>query len=355
MTEAGTTGVEQVPERLDENTEVSVNQETAVDSRPPWKEALEVRGAVLLVQPEGEILYMTEAAREALESLGVGAPGHVRDLPLQLREALASTREEMQEAPPGLVELTKGLWGVRLPMKEVDPEWLRGMAEAEQMAAVGELAATVAQEIGGPNTSIQVMVDHLLESPLGRGEAERAALKRVLTQTERITRLTRQLIALADPGRPHLIPLDVNEIVESACELMEGSFAAWQIDLQADLRAGFTRAMGDRNHLLQVLINLLLNARGALQAWTGQRLVRVRTQENGDRVYLHVEDSGPGIPPEDATRIFLPFVSTTGGTGMGLFLTRQVLVEQGGGIRVHPKGELGGATFTVYLEKATDD
>jgi two-component system nitrogen regulation sensor histidine kinase NtrY len=68
-----------------------------------------------------------------------------------------------------------------------------------------------------------------------------------------------------------------------------------------------------------------------------------------------VQDSGPGSPPEDVSRIFLPFVSTTGGTGMGLFLTRQVLVEMGGGIRVRPKGELGGATFTVYLDKATDD
>jgi signal transduction histidine kinase len=136
---------------------------------------------------------------------------------------------------------------------------------------------------------------------------------------------------------------------------MESSLTSWEIELLPDFRAGMIRAVGDRNHLLQVLVNLLLNARGALQSWTGQRMVRVRTEANADRVYLHVEDSGPGIPPEDASRIFLPFVSTTGGTGMGLFLTRQVLVEQGGGIRVNPKGELGGATFTVYLDKATDD
>lgn len=342
-------------EQLEETGGFSMNEEERPGPASPWQEAQGEVGAVLLIQPEGEILFMTDTAREALESLGVGAPAHVRDLPPQLREALTGTGAEAEAAPPRLRQLVDGLWGVQLPMKEVDPEWLRGMAEAEQMAAVGQLAATVAQEIGGPNTSIQVTVDHLLESPMGKGEAERAALKKVLTQTERITRLTRQLIALADPGRPHLVPLEVNEIVEGACELMESSFASWNIELQPDLRAGFTKAMGDRNHLLQVLINLLLNARGALQSWTGQRLVRVRTQSNGDRVYLHVEDSGPGIPPEDASRIFLPFVSTTGGTGMGLFLTRQVLVEQGGGIRVHPKGDLGGATFTVYLEKAIDD
>jgi signal transduction histidine kinase len=319
------------------------------------REVLEGAGGILLLQPNGEIFFINQAAREALESLGVGTPTHLSDLPPQFQSALASTGEDVGAENPRLRELMQGVWGVQLPMRELDPEWLSGMAEAEQMAAVGQLAATVAQEIGGPNTSIQVTVDHLLEGRLGQSEVERKALRQILSQTERITRLTRQLIALADPGRPHLTALDVNEIVEGACELMESSFTSSEIDLQPDFRAGVIQAVGDKNHLLQSLVNLLLNARGALQAWTGQRVVRVRTEANADRVYLHVEDSGPGIAPEDASRIFLPFVSTTGGTGMGLFLTRQVLVEQGGGIRVHPKGELGGATFTVFLDKATDD
>jgi signal transduction histidine kinase len=240
-------------------------------------------------------------------------------------------------------------------MGELDPEWLRGMVEAEQMAAVGQLATTVAQEIGGPNTSIQVAVDHLLEGPLGESAAESAALKKVLDQTERITKLTRQLISLADPGRAKLEPLDVNEIVESALELLERSFSVREIGLEADFKAGPVTALADRNHLLQALVNLLLNARGALQSWKGERRVTVRTEANTDRVYLHVEDTGPGIAPEDASRIFLPFVSTTGGTGMGLFLTRQILVEQRGGIRVQPRNDLGGATFTIYLEIASDE
>jgi signal transduction histidine kinase len=312
-------------------------------------------GGILLLQEDGRILSIDETAREALERLGVGIPSHVRDLPPQLQSALASTAREVREDERRARKLLDGVWGVQLPVRELDPEWLSGMAEAEQMAAVGQLAATVAQEIGGPNTAIQVTVDHLLEGAMGKSDSERSALRKILAQTERITRLTRQLIALADPGRPHLTTVDVNEIVEGACELMESSFASWKIDLQPDLRAGIIQAVGDKNHLLQVLVNLLLNARGALQAWTGQRVVRVRTEANADRVYLHVEDSGPGVSPEDVSRIFLPFVSTTGGTGMGLFLTRQVLVEQGGGIRVTPRGELGGATFTVYLDKATDD
>ena len=320
-------------------------------------EALEQSpGALLLLGEEGEILFVNEAAREVLSSLGVPAPTRVDDLPPQLQAAVRASAQEVGKRPPEkLRQLVKGLWGVQLPVRELDPDWLRGMVEAEQMAAVGQMAATVAQEIGGPNTSIQVAVDRLLACPLALGEQEQTVLRQVLTQTERITRLTRQLIALADPGRPQVVSVDVNEIAASACELMEGSFSSRGITIEAELEQGPVRAIADRNHLLQALVNLLLNARNALQAWTGELRVRVRTEGNADRVNLHVEDSGPGIPPEDVSRIFLPFVSTTGGTGMGLFLTRQILVEQRGGIKVQPRNGLGGATFTVYLEKAIDD
>lgn len=313
----------------------------------------EVR-AVILLDAEQRIVYVNPPAQEALALMGAESPRTIWDLPAQLQPAVQANRPSVA---PGaeMRELAEGLWGVYLPMRELDPEWLRGMVEAEQMAAVGQLAATVAQQIGGPNTSIQVAVDHLLDG-CGPGQEEsKEILRQVLNQTERITRLTRQLIALADPGRPRLESVDLNEIAGSACELMESSFHARDIDCSWELGEGRVRALADRNHLLQALVNLLLNARTALQGWSGKRLVRIRSETNAERVYLHVEDSGPGIAAEDASRIFLPFISTTGGTGMGLFLTRQILVEQRGGIRVKSPNELGGSTFTVFLEKATDD
>ena len=313
----------------------------------------EVR-AVILLDAEERVVYLNPPARDALARMGVENPRTLWDLPAQLQPAIRAGQPG--EVPiPEVKGLADGLWGVYLPMRELDPDWVRGMVEAEQMAAVGQLAATVAQEIGGPNTSIQVAVDHLLDGCGTEHQETKETLNQVLSQTERITRLTRQLIALADPGRTRLEAIDLNELAESACELMESSFMARDIECTWDLGVGPVRAMADRNHLLQALVNILLNARSALQSWTGDRSVKIRSEANAERVYLHVEDSGPGIPPEDLSRVFLPFVSTTGGTGMGLFLTRQILVEQRGGIRVKSPNELGGATFTVYLEKATDD
>jgi len=310
--------------------------------------------AVVLLDSDERIVYVTPPAREALARLGVENPRTLWDLPSQLQPAIQASRPT-GGGDPDTRALTDGLWGVYLPVRELDPEWLRSMVEAEQMAAVGQLAATVAQEIGGPNTSIQVAVDHLIDGCGPGDEGKKGTLEQVLKQTERITRLTRQLIALADPGHQRLETLNLNEVAESACELMESSMKERGIDCRWDLSETPVLARADRNHLLQALVNLLLNARTALQGWTGERRVRLRSVANTERVYLHVEDSGPGIPPEDLSRVFMPFVSTTGGTGMGLFLTRQILVEQGGGIRVKSPNEMGGATFTMYLEKATDD
>lgn len=310
--------------------------------------------AVVLLDSEQRVVYVNPPAKEALDRMGVENPRTLWDLPVQLQPAIEASRPPLG-GPTELKGLAEGLWGVYLPVRELDPDWLRSMVEAEQMAAVGQLAATVAQEIGGPNTSIQVAVDHLIDGCGAEDAEKKKALEKLFSQTERITRLTRQLIALADPGHSRLENVDLNEIADSACELMQSSFEERGVTCTWDLEAPPVKALADRNHLLQAVVNLLFNARTALQSWQGERRVNIRSESNGDRVYLHVEDSGPGIPPDDLSRIFLPFVSTTGGTGMGLFLTRQILVEQRGGIKVKSPNNLGGATFTVNLEKATDE
>ena len=310
--------------------------------------------AVVLLDSEQRVVYVNPPAKEALDRMGIENPRTLWDLPAELQPAIQASQPPL-DSPSEKTGLADGLWGVYLPVRELDPDWLRSMVEAEQMAAVGQLAATVAQEIGGPNTSIQVAVDHLIDGCGPEDAEKKRTLEQLLNQTERITRLTRQLIALADPGYSRLEAVDLNEIADSACELMKRSFEERGVTCSWDLDGPPVKALADRNHLLQAVVNLLFNARAALQSWQGERRVNIRSESNGDRVYLHVEDSGPGIPPDDLSRIFLPFVSTTGGTGMGLFLTRQILVEQRGGIKVKSPNTMGGATFTVHLEKATDE
>ncbi len=313
---------------------------------------------MILVDRDGRILYWNRTAQEALGGAGRELPVYLNELPasrdLPRPAEWASDATSDPDVPERIRQIADTVWAVCIPVVEADPERLQGMVAAEQMAAVGQLAATVALEIGGPNTSIQVAVDHLLESKAVSGTEEEEELRRILTQTARITRLTRQLIALAEPGRAQLKPVSLNDFTASVLELFEKSFSDEGIVIERELDPNDVMVLADPNQLLQAVVNLLLNARTVLGEWGGEKRVTVRTDSDAGRGYLHVTDSGPGIPNDQAFRIFLPFVSTTGGTGMGLYLTRQIIQEQGGSIRVK-SNDSPGATFTVNLEKVHHD
>ena len=316
------------------------------------------REGLILVDGDGRILFWNRTAQEALGGVGRELPVYLNELPasrdLPRPVEWASDAAPDSAVPERIRQILDGVWAVCIPVVEADPVRLQAMVAAEQMAAVGQLAATVALEIGGPNTSIQVAADHLLESKCAPGTEEEEELRSILTQTERITRLTRQLIALAEPGRARLEPVSLNDVTASALELFENSFSDEGIVIERELDPNDVMVWADRNQLLQAVVNLLLNARSVLREWERERRVTVRTDSDASRGYLYVTDSGPGVPDDQAFRIFLPFVSTTGGTGMGLYLTRQILQEQGGGIRVK-SNDAPGATFTVDLEKVDDD
>lgn len=313
---------------------------------------------MILVDRDDRILFWNRTAQEALGGVGRELPVYLNELPawhdLPRPVEWVSEAAPDPDVPERIRQIADEVWAVCIPVVEADPERLQSMVAAEQMAAVGQLAATVALEIGGPNTSIQVAIDHLLETKCAPGTEEEEDLRRILSQTERITRLTRQLIALAEPGRAKLEPVSLNDLTISALELFESSFSDEGIVIERELDSNDVMVWADRNQLLQAVVNLLLNARSVLREWEGEKRVTVRTDSDAGRGYLHVTDSGPGVPDDQAFRIFLPFVSTTGGTGMGLYLTRQILQEQGGGIRVK-SNDAPGATFTLNLEKVHDD
>ncbi len=160
---------------------------------------------MILVDRDGRIIFWNRTAQETLGGVGQELPVYLNELPAShdLLHPLewASESPSDPDVPERIRQIADEVWAVCIPVVEADPVRLQAMVAAEQMAAVGQLAATVALEIGGPNTSIQVAIDHLLETKCAPGTEEEQELRRILTQTERITRLTRQLIALAEPGR----------------------------------------------------------------------------------------------------------------------------------------------------------
>jgi signal transduction histidine kinase len=242
----------------------------------------------------------------------------------------------------------EALIGARLPevIGKADKQMQQRMAEAEQLAAVGQLAASVAHEIGAPMTAINVSIDQLLKRECANCGFASRDLRVVLSQSKRISDLSRRLVDLARPGEPMFETVDVNDVAREVFGLVHRTLQRAGIDASLSLADEPLHVSADAHQLQQVLLNLLLNAQKALAGESGQ--VAVETRRHEGTVELIVRDDGPGIEREDLAKIFRPFWSKSGGTGLGLSMARSIIHAHGGSIEV--KSTQGnGATFTVRL------
>jgi signal transduction histidine kinase len=234
-----------------------------------------------------------------------------------------------------------------------DDVWAQRIIEAEQLAAVGQIAAGVAHEIGAPLTAISVAVEYLIRTD-ETGPETRRDLELILAQTQRISRLTRRLVELAKPSEPELGDVDLNAVVRESLAFVDRQLRRDAVEGRAELAPDLPPIRGDVHQLQQVVLNLLLNAhRALLSNPVSDRRVEVRTSRRGDDVELLVEDNGPGIAPDDLQRIFLPFFSRAESTGMGLTVVRNIVHQHGGTVEAH--GAPAGATFHVRIPVTSDE
>jgi signal transduction histidine kinase len=241
------------------------------------------------------------------------------------------------------------LFGRSLTEMDESLPGIQQLIETEQLAAVGQVAAGVAHEIGAPLTAISVSVEYLLKTELGAGEPYRRDLEMILAQTQRITRLTRSLVDLARPGEPALLPIDLNAVVSEGLDLLARQLRRAGVEVVADMAEDLPSILGDAHQLQQVLINLVLNAERAVLAHRdGEPLIEIVTRPARGGAELVVSDRGPGVAAEDVDRIFLPFYSRAGGTGLGLPLARAIVHRHGGSVWLEA-AEGRGATFVVHL------
>lgn len=307
-----------------------------------------LREPLLLVDEEYRIRYLNPAAEQALGLAVRDADG--RELPALLPGRYG--RGEVSLGPGWRSERVSGGWAIYGELVEADARWMQRMLQAEQLAAVGQLAASVAHEVGAPLTAITVAVEQLLKRECGVCATGSHDLALVLQQTRRIAVLSRRLVDLARPGDPVLRPIDLNAVIRDGFELVEKQLHRTSIQTELDLDPAIPIVRADAHQLQQVLLNLLLNAERAMVAGGGS--VRVATRARGNWVELCVSDTGPGISAEDLPKIFLPFFSRSGGTGLGLPLARQIVHAHGGTVDVDSRVG-GGAKFTVRIPVATHE
>jgi len=229
------------------------------------------------------------------------------------------------------------------------------LARSEQLASVGRLSAGLAHEIGNPLTAVLAMLD-LVADPELPVEERQDFIARMKRETERIHGILRDLLDFARP--------------EASAAASERGASARLEDVLADLEAlalpqrpfrdaalvvrveeGTPRVGMSASRLLQVLLNLVMNAADAVASAEGPREIRVLARSAGERVEVRVEDTGPGVPTSLASRVFEPFVTTKDvgqGTGLGLAVCRGLVESAGGTITLDPAYE-GGARFVVTL------
>jgi two-component system NtrC family sensor kinase len=223
------------------------------------------------------------------------------------------------------------------------------LADLEKFVALNQLIAGIAHELNNPLAAALACLTVLQDFPLP-AEAQ-DLVERIRVQTERATRVVKNLATYARRSRPQRVPTDLHELLRQGVELLNPSLRTAGVGVQWDLAAVPPLCEADPTQILQVLVNLLVNARQAIES-TGRAggTIRIRTVTEPAGVRVEIADDGGGIPPELLSRIFDPFFTTKPpgvGTGLGLSLCQGIVEAHGGTIRV--RTEPAGATFLVRL------
>lgn len=349
-----------------------------------YRDLVEVTDVLVIALDEGD--HVSLMNRKAASMVGtssdqaLGRPFFDAWIPKEdraaLRAALAETRDgghpRAMEVETGFVDMDRpGLLTRRRVRwhlsRSPDPRALvygigidvterraleRRAADAEALSAMGELAMNLAHEIRNP-LNAAVLQLHLLVRGLDRLDADeptRAGLKdRTRIVGDEIGRLNRLLTEFLELARPRGIarePVHVPRLVDEVLDLEEESAKGRGIQIVRELPADGCIAIGDREKLKQVTINIVVNA---LEAMKHGGVLTARVRSEGDRVVLSVEDTGPGIEPEVLTSVFDPFFTTKeAGTGLGLSIVRKIVDQHGGDVWIQSaRGE--GARVTVSI------
>lgn len=229
------------------------------------------------------------------------------------------------------------------------------LLQTEKLAALGQMVSGIAHELSSPLTTILGYSQRLLAEQDAHGRTSEA--RQIYQEAERASTILRQLLVNSRETIPERRLVSLNQIVTSALELQRFSLAAEKIRVELDLDAALPFIFGDAGQLQQVLINLLGNARQAMEERSGEGVLKLRTHRAGDRrVLLEVQDNGPGIPEAIQARIFDPFFTTKPagvGTGLGLAIVLGVVREHGGQVCAQSPPQ-GGALFQIELPAASE-
>lgn len=223
------------------------------------------------------------------------------------------------------------------------------ISHQEKMASLGLLAAGVAHEIGNPLTSISSMAQIIKRKVKDQNFIE--YLNTILKNIERIRKIVRELVDFARPSSYEAADTNINEVIRNAVGIVKYDRRAKSINIELELDNNLPTVFLVSDQLVQVFINILINAVDALSEDKNRIIIRSKKQVRD--LIVQFEDEGIGIKPENISKIFEPFYTTKKvgkGTGLGLSVSYGIIKNLNG--RIDVQSEFGkGSIFTISLPR----
>jgi len=229
------------------------------------------------------------------------------------------------------------------------------LVHSTRLAELGEMSAAVAHDLNQPLTGIRNFAKnalYMLDEGFGSHEQIRDNLQWITEQVDRAAKIIDQMRGMTRKAERQFVPVDVNSVVRESVEFLTPQLQLPGVETKLELAPDLPEVMGGKIRLEQVFLNLLTNARQAMEESDTRRL-RVRTYVDAadHAVVVEFQDTGKGFPLEQTKQIFAPFYTTKKsqhGTGLGLSISLRIIRNHGGTIEA--VGDPGkGATFTVRL------
>jgi two-component system sensor histidine kinase HydH len=289
-----------------------------------------------------EFLQDLALERQIMEREVSVAVDEDRSIPLAVSAAMVPAGVEGTEGQ-GAIFILRDLRQIRDLEEQV--------RQSEKLAAVGRLAAGVAHEVRNPLSSMRGLA-RFLARDMDVASREAEYLKVMVGEIDRINRVVTGLLDFARPRQPELTSVDINDLLRHTLGLVADDARHQAVDIHEDLAEDSLNALADRDQAIQAVLNVLLNGIEAMP--DGGRL-EVRTYAESGHVVVSIEDSGPGVSPEDRSQLFDPFYTTKkSGTGLGLALVARIMEAHHG--RVMVGGQVGlGTIFSLYFPQPDGD
>lgn len=239
-------------------------------------------------------------------------------------------------------------------------EHMKKLQFAERLATLGKVASGIAHEINNPLGIILNRIEcmELEAAHLRLSDEQQRDLMAIRTQADRISRVTKNMLALSRGAATVLKPMDVNCVLQSCMEASKERAATKGVRIDPVLAPALPPVMGDRDRIETVMSNLINNAIDAAEKSTLPGVVTVQSERSrspqGEMVVVRISDTGPGIPPEILGRIFDPFFTTKDegqGTGLGLFLSYGIVVDHRGRLEIEngPHGAVASVALPALV------